>query len=174
MALLAGCARPSLQGDLLAASYEEPYLLAGGDRIRVLVFGQEQLSNSYAIGPDGRIGMPLIGPVGAAGATVRDLEGRIASRLRDGYLRDPRVSVEVETFRPFFILGEVNAAGQYPFVHGMTVQTAVAIAGGFAPRAYRHAVEITRSYRGEMVIAEAPMLTPLKPGDTITVKERYF
>lgn len=171
---LAACAHPTVAPEYLAASANEPYRLASGDRLRIIVFGQDSLSNSYAVGADGRIAMPLIGPVEARGLTTRELEGRVAGRLAEGYLRDPRVSVEVETFRPFFILGEVNQSGQYPFVHGMTALTAVAIAGGFSPRAAQSSVDITRAVQGEVVTIAVPIATPLRPGDTVVVRERFF
>ena len=118
---------------------QAPYQLAAGDRLRVLVFGQESLSNSYAVDGAGNISMPLIGLVRVHGLTAEQAQTTIEARLRQGYLRDPRVSVEVEAFRPFFVLGEVGASGQYPYVNGMTVQNAIAIAGGFGPRGQRTA-----------------------------------
>ncbi|MGL4243478.1 MAG: polysaccharide biosynthesis/export family protein [Beijerinckiaceae bacterium] len=156
------------------ASLHEPYTLATGDRLRVLVFGQDSLSNTYAVDSHGHISMPLIGSVGALGQTTKSLENQIAARLRGGFLRDPKVSVEVEQYRPFFILGEVTSSGQYPFVNGMTIQTAVAIAGGFQPRADRHVATVTRQLQGEAVTGKVPLDTPVRPGDTITIRERFF
>ncbi len=118
--------------------------------------------------------MPLIGVVPAQGATTGQLERAIESRLRNGFLREPRVSVEVEAYRPFFILGEVTTAGQYPYINGMTVQNAVAVAGGFAPRATRSNVDLTRIVNGYPITASVPMTTPVLPGDTVTVRERWF
>jgi polysaccharide export outer membrane protein len=114
-------------------AFETPYVLDAGDKLRVVVFGQEGLSNSYAVDGAGKISMPLIGAVEARGSTTAQLGTAIATRLRAGFVREPHVAVEVETHRPFFILGEITAAGQYAFVNGMTVETAVAIAGGFSP-----------------------------------------
>jgi polysaccharide export outer membrane protein len=122
----------------------------------------------------GHVSMPLIGSVTALGQTTKALEGQIASKLRGGFLRDPKVSVEVEQYRPFFILGEVTQSGQYPFVNGMTVQTAVAIAGGFQPRADRHVAQISRMISGEVVTGKVPLDTPVRPGDTVTIRERFF
>jgi polysaccharide biosynthesis/export protein len=156
------------------ASVHEPYTLATGDRLRILVFGQDSLSNTYTVDSQGHLSMPLIGSVGAMGQTTKSLEHAIAGKLRGGFLRDPKVSVEVEQYRPFFILGEVTSSGQYPFVNGMTAQTAVAIAGGFQPRADRHVVSISRMIQGEMVSGKVPLDTPVRPGDTITVRERFF
>jgi len=174
--LLGGCAhqRLSAHSELFAASGQEPYTLANGDRLRVIVFGQDSLSNSYSVDGAGQISMPLIGSVGAHGQTTRALEAVIAGRLRGGYLREPKVSVEVEQYRPFFILGEITQSGQYPYVNGMTVQTAVAIAGGFQPRADRYVADVTRSINGEAVTGRVPLDTAVRPGDTITIRERFF
>ena len=104
----------------------------------------------------------------------RQLARVIADRLRNGYVREPHVAIEVETYRPFFILGEVLAPGQYPYVPNMTVETAVAIAGGFTPRAYRYDFEVSRSSMGVTSRQKAPLIAPLRPGDTVTVSERWF
>jgi polysaccharide export outer membrane protein len=174
---LGGCEhgmREFRHSEAFMASLHEPYTLATGDRLRVLVFGQDSLSNSYAVDSQGHISMPLIGSVPALGQTTKSLEGQIAARLRGGFLRDPKVSVEVEQNRPFFILGEVTQSGQYPFVNGMTVQTAIAIAGGFQPRADRHVALVSRMISGEVVTGKVPLDTPVRPGDTITIRERFF
>jgi len=151
-----------------------PYTLASGDRLRIIVFGQEALSNSYAVDGSGHISMPLIGMVEAEGQTTASLARRIESQYRDGFLREPRVSVEVEAFRPFFILGEVAAPGQYPFVNGMNIETAVAIAGGFTPRAFKSGADLTRSINGRPYQGTVPVTQPLRPGDTIVIRERFF
>lgn len=151
-----------------------PYLLDTGDRLRVVVFGQEGLTNSYAVDSTGAISMPLIGAVSAAGRSTDALSREVASRLRGGFIRDPSVSVEVETYRPFFIMGEITAGGQFPFVTGMTVQNAVAIAGGFTPRANRWNVEVTRKVNGQLYRADVPLTHRLAPGDTVVVRERWF
>ncbi len=138
------------------------------------MFGQDNLSNLYAVDGGGRIAFPLVGAVPADGLTTQELERAIETRLRQGYLREPRVSVEVEAYRPFFILGEVTNSGQFAFVNGMTVQTAVAIAGGFSPRANQSYAELTRVVDGRPVTAAVPITHPLRPGDTIVIKERWF
>jgi polysaccharide biosynthesis/export protein len=171
---LAACATPRYQADLLRAQLNAPYLLASGDRLRVIVFGQENLSNSFSVDGAGNISMPLIGLVKANGLTTADLERVVEERLRNGYLREPKVSIEVEAFRPFFVLGEVNTAGQYPFINGMTVQNAVAVAGGFSPRGSQTDVDITRVANGRPFTFAAPLNFPTRPGDTITVRERFF
>jgi len=151
-----------------------PYLLDTGDRLRVVVFGQEGLTNSYAVDATGAIAMPLIGLVPAAGQSTDALAREIAGRLRGGFIREPSVSVEVETYRPFFIMGEITAGGQFPFVSGMTAQNAIAIAGGFTPRANRWNVEVTRKVNGQLYRADVPLTHPLAPGDTVVVRERWF
>ena len=173
-ALVAGCASTQYRPDLFRAQINAPYLLASGDRVRVIVFGQDSLSNSFAVDGAGNISMPLIGLVNAYGLTTADLGRAVEARLRAGYLRNPRVSIEVEAFRPFFALGEVTTSGQYPFINGMTVQNAIAVAGGFTPRGAQDAVDITRIIDGRPVTASVPLSFPLRPGDTINVKERFF
>lgn len=153
---------------------DPPYTLDSGDRLRVMVYGQDGLTNTYAVDAAGRLTLPLIGAVPARGRTTADLSRAIASRLRDGYIREPHVAVEVEAYRPFFILGEVTFPGQYPFVAHMTAETAVAIAGGFTPRAYRWEIEITRPTPQGPVRLKGPALTPVRPGDTVVISERWF
>ena len=155
-ALLPG---PAPGGDL-------PYTLDSGDRLRVVVFGQDGLSNLYIVDATGRIAMPLIGTVSVRGCTTTQLARVIGDKLRNGYVREPHVAVEVEIYRPFFILGEVIAPGLYPYVPNMTVETAVAIAGGFTPRAYRWDAEISRSQSGVTGRQKVPVIAPVRPGDT--------
>ena len=171
---LGGCAPRLHRSDLFEANVSTPYSLASGDRLRIIVFGQDALSNSYSVDGSGNISMPLIGPVHVQGLTTRESEAVLQARFRQGFLREPKISVEVEAFRPFFILGEVTTAGQYPFVNGMTVETAVAIAGGFTPRGYQWSAEITRNIRGRLYTATVPVTARVRPGDTISIKERYF
>jgi polysaccharide export outer membrane protein len=153
---------------------EPPYTLGAGDRLRIVVFGQEGLTSSYLVDAAGCITMPLIGAVQAQGMTTQQLSGAIGARLRQGFIREPSVAVEVEIYRPFFILGEVVFPGQYPFVANMTAETAVAIAGGFTPRAKKSLVDLTRPYTPQALRATVPLHTPVRPGDTIYVAERWF
>jgi polysaccharide export outer membrane protein len=169
----AGCAHQA-SVPAVSAYAEEPYGLDSGDKLRVVVFGQDGLTNSYAVDASGAITMPLIGAVQARGHTPAELSRTVAARLRQGYIREPHVAVEVETYRPFFILGEVTFPGQYPYVSNMTVETAIAIAGGFSPRAQRAAVTVSRPLAGEITRSTAPLNTPLRPGDTVVVAERWF
>jgi polysaccharide export outer membrane protein len=157
-----------------AITAQSPYTLDSGDRLRIVVFGQDGLTNSYLVDASGHIAMPLIGSVMAKGATTDQLSARIAEKLRDGYIREPHVAVEVEAYRPFFILGEVTAPGQYPYIANMTAETAVAIAGGFAPRAVRQSVVLIRTYNGQQMRMTVPLSYQLRPGDTINVQERWF
>jgi polysaccharide biosynthesis/export protein len=151
-----------------------PFTLDSGDRLRIVVFGQDNLTNSYAVGASGNITMPLIGAVHARGLTPAELSASIAAKLRNGFLREPHVAVEVELYRPFFILGEVNFPGQYPYVPNMTAETAVAIAGGFTPRAWRPTVQLSRPVDGATARQLVPVITQLNPGDTVVVDERWF
>jgi len=153
---------------------EAAYHLDAGDKLRVVVYGQDGLTNTYAIDAGGSITMPLIGAVSARGKTPAGLAAEIAAHLRNGYLRDPSVAVEVETYRPFFILGEVAAPGQYPYVPNMSVESAVAIAGGFSPRAKRDSVTLTHPDAAGTGRFLVPLGTPISPGDTILVGERWF
>jgi polysaccharide export outer membrane protein len=172
--LVAGCARTKSDPGPFAATETGPYVLDAGDRLRVLVFGQENLSNLYAVDAKGAIAMPLIGTVPAAGMTTEELATAIKARLRKGFLRDPDVVVEVDQYRPFFILGEVANPGQFAYINGLTAQTAIAVAGGFAPRADRTGVDLTRQIDGVIRTARLSLATPIRPGDTITVTERWF
>jgi polysaccharide export outer membrane protein len=159
---------------VVAASVHAPYVLGSGDKVRVTVYGQPNLSAVYPIDQAGLISMPLIGPVQAAGVNSFELQKAITSRLRNGYLRNPDVTVAVDTYRPFFVLGEVTNAGQYPYQAGITAEKAVAVAGGFSPRARHDSVMIARRIHGRVVKFAAPVTTPLMPGDVVTARERWF
>ena len=150
------------------------YTLDSGDKLRVVVFGQDGISNSYTVDAGGSVNLPLIGAVPARGLSPQQLSKAIATRLKQGYVREPHVSVEVEAYRPFFILGEVTNPGQYPYVANLTAEMAVAIAGGFGPRASKSKVVLTRNAPGQQIHGEVPIGYPLRPGDTIVVKERWF
>ena len=165
---------PAYRSPMPVRAFDSEYRLDAGDKLRVVVYGQEGLTNSYAVGAGGAITMPLIGAVPARGLTPAELARSIASRLRNGYIREPYVAAEVEAYRPFFILGEVAAPGQYPYVPNMTAESAVAIAGGFSPRAKRDSVTLTHTDARGAVRATVPPTTPINPGDTIVVGERWF
>jgi polysaccharide export outer membrane protein len=157
-----------------AADAASVYTLDSGDRLRIVVFGQDGLSNSYIVDAAGNVTMPLIGAVPARDTSISELARVIGARLRNGFIREPHVAIEVESYRPFFILGEVTYPGQYPYVPNMTVETAVAIAGGFTPRAYRWEVKVARNMGGRPYRMTVPPTYALRPGDTITIDERWF
>jgi polysaccharide export outer membrane protein len=154
--------------------YDAAYRLDAGDKLRIVVYGQDGLTNTYAIDAGGSITMPLIGSVPARGRTPAGLASEITAKLRNGYIRDPSVAVEIESYRPFFILGEVAAPGQYPYVPNMSVESAVAIAGGFSPRARRDSVILTHTDSSGSMRVVVPLGTPIGPGDTVLVGERWF
>jgi polysaccharide export outer membrane protein len=158
----------------MPVAYDTAYRLDAGDKLRVVVYGQEGLTNTYAIDAGGSITMPLIGSVPARGRTPVGLAAEITGKLRRGYIRDPSVAVEIESYRPFFILGEVAAPGQYPYVPNMSVESAVAIAGGFSPRARRDSVTLTHTGESGVSRFAVPLGTALGPGDTVLVGERWF
>lgn len=177
---LAGCSRsgppPISSGERYVAGQmtDMVYHLGAGDKIRVLVYNEPQLGGDFSVGADGEMSLPLIGNVPVAGKTIEQVSRDVQARLADGYLRDPRVSMEVQTYRPFFILGEVRAAGQYPYLSGLTAMNAIATAQGYTPRAARRTVRIRRfgdQYEQEYVLT--PDLRIL-PGDTIRLTERFF
>ena len=157
-----------------APAYDAAYRLDAGDKLRIVVYGQEGLTNTYAISASGSITMPLIGLVPARGKTPASLAADITAKLRGGFIRDPSVAVEIEAYRPFFILGEVAAPGQYPYVPNLSVESAVAIAGGFSPRARRDSVTLTHTDGAGMIRTIVPLGTPINPGDTVLVSERWF
>ncbi|MEM1038595.1 MAG: polysaccharide biosynthesis/export family protein [Pseudomonadota bacterium] len=172
---LSGCATrytppPPAFHDILQA----PYRLDAGDRVRVTVFEQTDLTNTYVIDKAGYIAFPLVGSVAARGQTIKEVEGQIAAKLAKGFIRSPDVSVEVDRYRPFFIMGEVGTAGQYTYVPGMTVQNAIAISGGFSARADQSSVDITRQINGKVLTGRVPVTDPIVPGDTIFIRERLF
>jgi polysaccharide biosynthesis/export protein len=163
-----------IRAPLPAAEAAAVYSLDSGDRLRIVVFGQDGLSNSYVVDAAGNITMPLIGAVPARGTSTSELARLVGTRLRNGFIREPHVAIEIESYRPFFILGEVTYPGQYPFVPNMTVETAVAIAGGFTPRAYRWDVKVARNQGGQAYRVSVPLTYALRPGDTVTIDERWF
>jgi polysaccharide biosynthesis/export protein len=163
-----------VRGPRAVAEEDGPYLLDTGDRLRIFVYGQPSLSRLYTVDHAGQISVPLIGHVHARGNTTGGLERSIKARLGVQYVKDPHVNIDVAQNRPFFILGEVRSAGQYPYVSGMTVQSAVAIAGGFSERASEHRMMITRRINGVIEKIDVPPDYVLLPGDTVSVKERWF
>jgi polysaccharide export outer membrane protein len=164
----------ALQGPQAVADTDGPYLLDTGDRLRVFVYGQPNLSRLYTVDHGGWITVPLIGGVRTRGLTTFELERKLKAKLGAQYVKDPHVTVDVQQNRPFFILGEVRTAGQYPYVSGMTVKTAVAIAGGFSERANERKFQVTRRINGLIEKLDVPDDYVVLPGDTIQVYERFF
>lgn len=173
-ACLTGCASYKPTPPAFHQGLNEPYHLDSGDRVRVTVFEQEGLTSTYAIDKGGYLSMPLVGTIPARGQTTKELEATLSQRLRNGFLRDPDISVEVDTYRPFFIMGEVTQGGQYSYVPGMTVQNGIAIAGGFTSRAEQRSVDLTRQVNGKVVSGRVLTSDPIQPGDTIFIRERWF
>ncbi|WP_233352812.1 polysaccharide biosynthesis/export family protein [Maricaulis alexandrii] len=150
------------------------YRLGTGDQVRVIVYNEESLSGEFVVDGSGRVSLPLIGQIDAGGLSLTEFEDSVELRLSDGYLNDPRVNVEVLNFRPFYILGEVEEAGEYPYTDGLTVMNAVATAGGFTYRANTRVVYIKRDGTDHEVAVSLTPGTPVNPGDTIRIAERYF
>jgi polysaccharide export outer membrane protein len=153
-----------------------PYTLGPGDKLRITVFGEETLTGEYGVTGAGDVSFPLIGNIPVAGRTVEDLQAELTTRLGAGYIADPRVSAEIINYRPYYILGEVARPGQYNFAVGLTVEQAVAAAGGFTYRANSRRVFLKRATdTREMLVdlRETPSF-PVRPGDTIRVGERFF
>jgi polysaccharide export outer membrane protein len=148
--------------------------LDSGDQLQITVLGQTDLSGAFTIDAAGNVTLPLVGTVGARGRTTQGLAGVIENALRQSYLRDPDVTVQVTQYRPFFVLGEVGNPGQYPFVAGLTVQQAVAIAGGFTPRANQTGFDVVRRSGTASVQMHLRLNDPILPGDTLTVRQRLF
>lgn len=157
-----------------AADENQPYILGRGDVLRVTVFGEEDLSGTFTIGDGGAISMPLIGKIPAAGKTLDQLDAALTAQFRNGYLTDPHVSTQITTYRPFYIMGEINVPGSYPYVSGMTVLTAVSLGGGFTYRADKTDIEIIRANDPAQKPVRATAKTPVHPGDIIRITERLF
>lgn len=157
-----------------AVSQPVEYTLSTGDRVRITVFGQPELSGEFDVDGSGTFSMPLIGQVNAEGLTVPGLEQRIATSYADGYLINPRVSAEVTNYRPFYILGEVRNPGEYPYTNGLTVLEAVASAGGFTYRARKNSVFVRGTDAAAEVSVPLTATTQVTPGDTLRIGERIF
>jgi polysaccharide biosynthesis/export protein len=164
----------SLGGPQAVADSDGPYLLDSGDKLRIFVYGQPNLSRLYTVDHGGWITVPLIGAVAARGLTTFALEKSIKAKLGVEYVKDPHVTVDIAQHRPFFILGEVRSAGQFPYVSGLTVRSAVAIAGGYSERADERKIQITRRINGVVERMDVPADYVVQPGDTLYVYERFF
>ncbi|MBO9098053.1 MULTISPECIES: polysaccharide biosynthesis/export family protein [unclassified Rhizobium] len=171
---LSGCVSYQPAPEAFSAATIQPYRLDSGDRLRVTVFEQQALTNTYTVDQAGYISVPLIGQVTARGKTMQQLSGEIASKLKQGYLRDPDVSIDVDRYRSIYVMGEVGQPGQYSYVPGMTIQNAVAAAGGFTPRAYQGNTDVTRKINGHVMTGRVGISDAVLAGDTIYVRERLF
>jgi polysaccharide biosynthesis/export protein len=174
---LAGCAGASLseadQQAMAQAANSAPKVQPG-DKIRVVVFGEDKLSGDYEIDQSGQISLPLAGTIEARGLTQGELEQALAKKFRSEYLKNPKVTVTIASLQPYYVVGEVGKPGEFPYRSGLNVLTALAIAGGPTYRASRSTVKIQR--RGETTMTQYPMSAsvPVLPGDVISVPERYF
>lgn len=159
----------------IAPQRQSVYLLDAGDKLRVITFGEEDLSGEFVLDEQGRLDLPLIGDIEAKGKSLQEVESAIIARLKDGYLKDPKVSLEILNYRPFFIQGEVKTAGQYPYKAGLTLQDAVAIAGGYTYRANSKVVFIRKlDNNQEVQVSTGHERIYIQPGDNIRVPERFF
>lgn len=161
-------------GDLESQVVQREYRLGPGDQLRISVFGEANLSGDFLVSPNGSISYPLVGEVPAQGQTVNEFAASLANVLRNGYVRQPNVTVEVASYRPFFILGEVGAPGTYPYAAGLTVMNAVATAGGFTYRADTRRVYIKHPDEAGERAYPLTSTTPIQPGDTVRIPERRF
>ena len=170
---LASCANdpaPSASGAMVVPIYH----LAPDDRVKVIVFGEPDISGEFLIGSDGNLPLPLVGAIPVNGLTLGQLRQRITERLGAKYLKDPKVSVDMANYRPFYVLGEVNKSGQYPYRVGLTVNAAVATAGGFTYRANHKTVAIQRFGAAGETRYKLTSDLQVGPGDTVRVLERFF
>lgn len=161
-------------GPISDAAPAAEYTLSSGDRVRINVFGQTDLSGEFELDGTGTFSMPLIGLIQAEGLAIPELQDRIAQSLSDGYLINPRVSAEVINYRPFYILGEVRNPGEFPYTNGLTVLEAVASAGGFSYRARKSVVYIRGTNATDEVEVPLTATTRVNPGDTLRIRERVF
>ena len=168
--VLLGC----LAGAAPGAAGQAGYTFGTGDRIRLTVFGHEDLSGEFTISETGEISLPLAGSLNLGGLTIRQAEQKVVETLKPDYLVNPRVGIEVLDYRPFYIIGEVNAPGSYPYVNGMTVTEAVALGGGFTHRARKERMVVIRA--SDPTRTEQPMSVTdvVFPGDVVKVLERFF
>lgn len=172
--LLAGCS-PGSGLPPLPETPAGPYQLGVGDEVRIITFGEERLTGQFRVNDRGELAIPLLGTIRADGLTTSELEARLSKQLKDKkVLLDPSVSVEVLSYRPVFILGEVAKPGEYPYKPGMTVLTAVALAGGFTYRAETGYASILRTSDKRSVEGRVPRGMEVRPGDVIDIFERYF
>ncbi len=178
VAVLGACASGPASGNAkdpgAAGSSTPSYRLGSGDEIKVTVFGEADLSGAYVVDGDGQITMPLVGQVVVGKLTLSETSTNLENRLKDGWLRDPKVTAELVKGRPYYILGEVNKPGEYPFSAGLTVMNAIASAGDFTYRADKVRILIKSADNPNEREVDLTPTTPVQPGDTIRIRERFF
>lgn len=179
--VLASCLASCAQGvmasgvaDTAETRVIQEYRLGVADKVRVTVFGEAALTGEFLVGGNGKISLPLIGETQASGLTIGEFQQEVATALLDGFITNPRVSAEVLNYRPFYILGEVNSPGEYPYTNSLTVLNAVATAGGFTYRADNRRVYIKRGDGDSEEEFPLTTSTRVAPGDTIRIRERLF
>ena len=175
VALLASGCAPGANLSPIPPYRNAGYRLGGGDQVRLITFGEDQLTGDFRVDDQGAIALPLVGAVPAAGLTTAQLGARVAAELKShNLLQNPSVSVEVAAYRPIFVLGEVAKPGQYPYQPGMTMLTTVAVAGGFTYRAFREYAQVVRTTDAQAVEGRVTPLSFVAPGDVVMVYERHF
>ena len=162
------------RGTAAAYEFKTGYRVGAGDKLSIRVAGESDLTGEFPVDASGAISMPYVQSATVAGMSTPQIESMIATKLRAGYLKDPQVSVQVTTLRPFYILGEVTASGSFAYQPGITVQNAIAIAGGYSARAEKNLVMLTRRDASGTHSSKVPVTTQVYPGDIITVPERWF
>jgi protein involved in polysaccharide export with SLBB domain len=150
------------------------YRLGPNDRTRIIVFGQPTLTGEFVLDGNGVLAYPLVGNIDAKGMTPAELQASIAQKLDKDWVHNPSVSVEVSSRRPFYVVGEVQKPGSYPYVTDMSVLNAIATAGGQTYRANMHDFYVKRKVNGRVVRVQATQESMLQPGDTVVVRERFF
>lgn len=178
-ACLAACAStarpPAMSVAEANAQVRQDYALAAGDKLKVTVFDEPNLTGEYQVGAGGDLALPLIDAIGAEGRSAEELAAEIASKLAEGgYVLEPRVAVEVLQYRPIYVLGEVGRPGEYPYSNELTFLQAVAKAGGFTPRADKGSVVLQRAGAAERLVELGPAPLMVAPGDTVIVREAFF
>jgi polysaccharide export outer membrane protein len=159
----------------IAARPAATYRLTTGDKVKVTVYNEQDLTGEFQVNDAGNVSFPLAGDIPATGATVSEFQHRLTAKLRKGYVKNPRVSVEISNYRPFNVIGEVKNAGQYPYRPGLTLNDAVAMAGGFTYRANQHTAYVRRAdTTGETTVQTDTSTITVGPGDNIRIPERYF
>lgn len=169
-----GTAAPMVTAAPGAAITDEHYRLGTGDKLKITIYGEEDLSGEFLVDGSGQVQLPLVGQVKAATLTIHEFVAEVTNALKEGYLKDPKVSVEVLNYRPFYIIGEVNKPGEYPFENGLNVLGAVALAGGYTYRANDNDVYVRRAGQDKEDSLPASAKTKVYPGDIIRVAERLF